>query len=139
MVLPAIAVNVPLISEPIGAVRYGTSAVVVLVYPEGTITRNPDFSPMQGKTGIARLTLQTGVPVLPVAVWGSQQVWQKDGARSLKFARPIWVKAGPPLDFSEYSEGATDEATLRTVTAQVMTEITTLVDDLRSRYPKNWQ
>ena len=112
----------------------------VVIYPESTVTKNPDFSPMMNaKTGIARLTLQTGVPVLPVAVWGSQQVWQKDGARSLKFARPIWVKAGPPLDFSEYSESATDEATLRTVTAQVMTEITTLVDDLRSRYPKNWQ
>ena len=42
---------------------------VVVVYPEGTVTRNPDFTPMQAKTGIARLTLATDVPVLPIAVW----------------------------------------------------------------------
>ena len=111
----------------------------VVIYPESTVTHNPDFSPMKGKTGIARLALQTGVPVLPVAVWGSQHVWQRDGARSLKFARPIWLKAGPPIDFSEYSESSSDEQTLRTVTDQVTAELTLLVDDLRSRYPKNWQ
>ena len=111
----------------------------MVIYPESTVTHNPDFSPMQGKTGIARLTLATGVPVLPLAVWGSQHVWQRDGARSLKFGRPIWVKAGPPLDFSEYSEQARDEATLHTVTDQVMAELTQLVDDMRSRYPKRWQ
>ena len=111
----------------------------VVIYPESTVTHSPDFSPMQGKTGIARLTLATGVPVLPVAVWGSQHVWQRDGARSLKFGRPIWLKAAAPLDFSEYSDDATDEQTLRTVTDQIMAELTTLVDDLRSRYPKRWQ
>lgn len=112
----------------------------VVIYPESTVTRNQDFSPMaNAKTGIARLTLSTGVPVLPVAVWGSQHVWQKDGAHSLKFARPIWVKAGPPMDFSEYADDVHDETALRTVTDQVMAEITTLVDDLRSRYPKRWQ
>ena len=89
--------------------------------------------------GIARLTLSTGVPVLPVAVWGSQHVWQRDGARSLKFGRPIWVKAGTPIDFSDYSEGSHDEKTLRTVTEQIMAELALLVDDMRSRYPKRWQ
>jgi 1-acyl-sn-glycerol-3-phosphate acyltransferase len=111
----------------------------VVIYPESTVTTNPDFSPMKGKTGIARLTLSTNVPVLPIAVWGSQHVWQRDGARSLKFGRPIWLKAGPPLDFSEYSESAKDEATFRTVTDHVMDELTGLVEDLRSRYPKRWQ
>lgn len=111
----------------------------VMIYPESTVTHSPDYSPMQGKTGIARLTLSTGVPVLPVAVWGSQHVWQRDGARSLKFGRPIWLKAGAPMDFSDYGEGAHDEATLHAVTDQIMAELTTLVDDLRSRYPKNWQ
>src|SRR5262249_45051423 len=65
----------------------------VMVYPEGTITKNPDFTPMSGRTGIARLTLSTDVPVLPVAVWGSHHVWQREGARSLAFGRPIWLKA----------------------------------------------
>ena len=111
----------------------------VVIYPESTVTHNPDFSPMEAKNGIARLTLSTGVPVLPVAVWGSQHVWQRDGARSLKFGRPIWVKAGTPIDFSDYSESSHDEKTLRTVTEQIMAELTLLVDDLRSRYPKRWQ
>jgi 1-acyl-sn-glycerol-3-phosphate acyltransferase len=111
----------------------------VVIYPESTVTRNPDFSPMQGKTGIARLALQTNMPVLPLAVWGSQHVWQRDGARSLKFGRPIWMKAGPPLDFSEYSEQSQSEEALRTVTDKVMDELTGLVGDLRSRYPKRWQ
>src|SRR5437588_1369712 len=111
----------------------------VVIYPESTVTHSPDFSPMQGKTGIARLTLSTSVPVLPVAVWGSQHVWQRDGARSLKFARPIWLKAGAPMDFSDYSENSSDEETLRTVTDQIMAELTTLVHDMRSRYPKRWQ
>ena len=55
----------------------------VLVYPEGTVTTNADFTPMRGKTGIARLTLTSEVPVLPIAVWGSQHVWQREGARGL--------------------------------------------------------
>ena len=111
----------------------------VMIYPEATITRNPDFTPMQGKTGVARLTLSADVPVLPMAVWGSQHVWQREGARSLKFGRPIWVKAGVPMDFSEFEGQQDDPAVLRKVTDQVMDELTRLVNDLRSRYPKRWQ
>lgn len=117
------------------ALRQGDA---VLVYPEGTITRNPDYTPMEGKTGVARLTLATEVPVLPMAVWGSQYVWQRDGARSLKFGRPIWVKAGVPLDFSQYEGEKDDPATLRKVTDTIMDELTRLVTDLRARYPKRW-
>ncbi len=112
---------------------------VVVVYPEGTVTRNPDFTPMQAKTGIARLTLATDVPVLPMAVWGSHNVWQRDGARSLAFGRPIWLKAGPPLDFSRFEGQENDPAVLREVTETVMDELTRLVNELRQRYPKRWQ
>jgi 1-acyl-sn-glycerol-3-phosphate acyltransferase len=110
----------------------------VVIYPEATITRNPDHTPMQGKTGIARLALGADVPVLPVAVWGSQHVWQRDGAGSLKFGRPIWVKAGPALDFSEYDGRQDDPDALRAVTDTIMDELTRLVNDLRSRFPKRW-
>jgi len=94
---------------------------------------------MRSKTGIARLTLTSEVPVLPIAVWGSQHVWQRDGARGLTFGRPIWVKAGPPLDFSQFEEQRDDPQTLRKVTDTVMDELTRLVNDLRARYPKRWQ
>src|SRR5437899_11570037 len=49
----------------------------VTTYPEATVTRNPDSTPMQGKTGVARLPLAAEVPVLPIGVWGSQYVWQR--------------------------------------------------------------
>jgi 1-acyl-sn-glycerol-3-phosphate acyltransferase len=111
----------------------------VMIYPEATVTSNPDFTPMQGKAGVARLTLSSDVPVLPIAVWGSQHVWQRDGARDLRFGRPIWLKAGPPMDFSEFEDGQEDPAVLRKVTDTVMDELTGLVNDLRGRYPKRWE
>jgi 1-acyl-sn-glycerol-3-phosphate acyltransferase len=120
------------------AARALKAGEVVVVYPESSVTTKADRSPMRGKTGIARLTLTTGVPVIPMAVWGSAPVWQKGGQRSLRYGRPIWVKAGPPLDFTRYEDEADDRETLRTVTDEVMAEIAVLVEDLRSRYPKVW-
>jgi len=117
----------------------GGAAPTLIVYPEGTVTTSADFSPMRGKTGIARLALTSEVPVLPIAVWGSQHVWQRDGARSLTFGRPIWVKAGPPVDFSQFEGQQEDPEALRKVTDTVMDELTRLVADLRARYPKRWQ
>ncbi|MGH2685720.1 MAG: lysophospholipid acyltransferase family protein [Actinomycetota bacterium] len=114
------------------------SGEMVVVYPESTVTSNPDFSPMRGKTGIARLALASGVPVIPVAVWGSAPVWQRDGKRDLKFGRPIWVKAGPPLDLSRDEDRADDAGVVRQVTDEVMAQLSVLVDDLRARYPKRW-
>jgi 1-acyl-sn-glycerol-3-phosphate acyltransferase len=126
-------------SAPIDTAREALSrGEAVMIYPEATITKNPDYTPMQGKTGVARLTLATSVPVLPMAVWGSQNVWQREGA-SLAFGRPIWVKSGAPIDFSIYEDSKDDPATLRAVTDAVMDELTHLVSDLRSRYPKRWQ
>src|SRR6476661_3570414 len=46
----------------------------VIIYPEGTATRDPDLWPMVGKTGVARLALATGAPVIPVAHWGAQVI-----------------------------------------------------------------
>jgi 1-acyl-sn-glycerol-3-phosphate acyltransferase len=123
------------VEAAIGSLKAGE---LVVVYPEATITTNPDFSPMQGKTGVARMTLSTSVPVLPLAVWGSSPVWQRGGKRNLAWGRPIWVKAGPPLDFTEYEQRADDPEVLRKVTDDVMAQLGVLVDDLRSRYPKRW-
>jgi 1-acyl-sn-glycerol-3-phosphate acyltransferase len=126
-------------AAPVEAARKAlTAGEVVVVYPEATVTRNEDFSPMQAKTGIARLSLATGVPVLPIAVWGSQHVWQRDGSRSLRYGRPIWVKAGAPIDLSVHEEGKDDPQVLRRATDEVMAELGLLVDDLRQRYPKEW-
>lgn len=111
---------------------------VVLVYPEGTVTDRADHLPMIGKTGTVRLALASGVPVIPMASWGSQSVWQKSGKGSLKFGRPIWTKTGPPLDFSGRAEPAQDIEALRAMTAELMAALTVIAQDLRSSYPKRW-
>jgi 1-acyl-sn-glycerol-3-phosphate acyltransferase len=120
------------------ALRALAGGELVVVYPESTVTTNEDFSPMRGKTGIARLSLSAGVPVIPLAVWGTAPVWQRGGKRDLKFGRPVWVKAGAPLDFSEHEERIDDPEAVRAVTDAVMAELTVLVDDMRARYPKEW-
>ncbi len=111
---------------------------VVVIYPEGTVTKNADFLPMTGKTGTVRLSLSSGVPVTPLASWGGQRVWQKSGRGSLKFGRPIWVKAGPPIDFSDRADQVDDRDALHEMTGELMAALTALVLDLRDRYPKRW-
>ena len=55
------------------------------VYPEGTITKDPDGWPMRGKTGAARIALATGCPVIPIGQWGAQEILPAytDAARTL--------------------------------------------------------
>jgi 1-acyl-sn-glycerol-3-phosphate acyltransferase len=123
-------------SAPVdAAMRSLREGEIVVVYPEGTVTKNPDLTPMGAKTGIARLTLASGVPVLPIAVWGTQYV-ERLGRKSFRPGIPIWVKAGIARDFSEYEESREDPETIRKVTDAVMAEISLLVDDLRARYPR---
>ena len=113
---------------------------VVVIYPEGTTTTtNPDFSPGPGKTGAIRLSLGTGVPILPVATWGGQYVWRKAGRQSLAFGRPIWVVAGEPFDPGARGGDPNDQRTIRSLTDQLMAELGGLVDDLRRRYPARWR
>jgi 1-acyl-sn-glycerol-3-phosphate acyltransferase len=110
----------------------------VLIYPEGTVTRREDHLPMEGKTGTVRLSLATGVPITPMASWGSHPVWQKSGRGSLAFGRPIWVKVGEPIDLSGRRDEAGDRDAVKAMTAELMDALTDLVVDLRDRYPKRW-
>ena len=55
----------------VAAVRAGEC---VVVYPEGTLTRDPDLWPMVGKSGAARIALETGCPVIPVGQWGAHDL-----------------------------------------------------------------
>ncbi len=110
----------------------------VVIYPEGTVTKNPDSLPMKGKTGAVRLSLMSGVPITPLATWGGQAVWQKSGKGSLKFGRPIWLKAGEPIDFSDRADQVEDREALHEMTDELMSALTALTLDLRSRYPKRW-
>jgi 1-acyl-sn-glycerol-3-phosphate acyltransferase len=119
----------------------------VVVYPEGTCTRDPDLWPMTGQTGAARLALTTGAPVLPLASWGAHELLpyrkgEKGGlAGTLKpglhpFPRKkAQVIAGPPVDLSRYQDLEPTATTLRAATADIMRAIALLVGDLRGAEP----
>ncbi len=80
----------------------------VIFYPEATVTRDPDSWPMVAKTGVARLALATGAPVIPVAHWGAQDVLPYGSIRPRVIPRrTVHVLAGPPVDLSEF-DGASD-------------------------------
>ena len=111
---------------------------VVVIYPEGTVTTRPDHLPMQGKTGAVRLSLATGVPITPLASWGSHAVWQKSGRGSLKLGRPIWMRVGDPIDPSARGAQAGDPGSLRSMTDEVMSVLIAMVEELRAAYPKRW-
>ncbi|MFM7718869.1 MAG: lysophospholipid acyltransferase family protein [Actinomycetota bacterium] len=109
---------------------------VVVLYPEGTVTKDPDFLPMPGKTGAVRLSRMTGVPITPLASWGAQRVWQKSGKGSLRFGRPLWARIGPPI--APTSRSVDDAEDLRAATADLMAVLRDMVVDLRERYPARW-
>ena len=109
---------------------------IVVIYPEGTVTTREDGLPMAGKTGVARLSLRTGVPIVPMASWGSREVWQKSGRGSLRFGRPILTLVGPALTRAPDPDAG--PARWRELTDEVMEAITALVLTLRDRYPPGW-
>ena len=112
---------------------------VVVIYPEGTTrTTSPDFSPGPGRTGVVRLALSTGVPVLPVATWGGQWVWRTSGHERPAFGRPIWVVAGDPIDVVARAAVTPESASVRALTDGLMDELARLVTDVRARYPRRW-
>lgn len=86
------------------------------IYPEGT--RSPDGRLYRGKTGVARLALESGAPVIPVAMIGTD-VAQPIGRRIPKIMR-IGIVIGEPLDFSRYKGMENDRFILRSVTDEIM-------------------
>lgn len=89
------------------------------IFPEGT--RSHDGRLYRGKTGVARLALETGVPVIPVAVIGTDVV-APPGKKFGGFTRPV-VRFGKPLDFERYEGLENDRYILRSVTDEIMYEI----------------
>ncbi len=89
------------------------------IYPEGT--RSHDGRLYRGKTGVARLALETGVPVIPVAVLDTDVV-APPGKKFGSFTRP-GVRFGRPLDFSRYDGLENDRYVLRAITDEIMYEI----------------
>jgi 1-acyl-sn-glycerol-3-phosphate acyltransferase len=89
---------------------------LVGVYPEGT--RSPDGKLYRGRTGMARLALEAGVPVIPVGTIGTEKI-QPIG-RLIPKLGPVTIKFGKPLDFSDREN---DRTSLRQITDEIMAEI----------------
>ncbi|SDH95060.1 1-acyl-sn-glycerol-3-phosphate acyltransferase [Actinokineospora alba] len=86
------------------------------IYPEGT--RSPDGRLYKGKTGIARIALQAGVPVIPVAMFGTDKA-NPIGSKMWR-PYPIRIKIGKPLDFSRYEGLEGDRFVERSITDEIM-------------------
>ncbi len=108
----------------------------VVVYPESTATRDPDLWPMVAKTGVARLALTSGAPVIPVAHWGTHDILRY-GSKDLKLfpRKTVRTVAGPPVDLSKWAGSRLTGTVLREATAAIMGEVTTLVGQLRGEQP----
>jgi 1-acyl-sn-glycerol-3-phosphate acyltransferase len=116
-------------SAAVEAVRDGEC---VAFYPEATLTRDPDQWPMVGKTGAARVALETGAPVIPVAQWGPQELLAPYAKRPHLLPRKtMHMRAGPPVDISDLAGRPIDGPLLREVTERLMAAITSLLEEIR--------
>ena len=108
----------------------------VIFYPEATVTRDPDLWPMVAKTGVARLALVTGVPVVPVASWGAQDILPYGSIRPHLLPRKmVRILAGPPVDLSAFAGQPPTSQNLRAITDLIMADVTALLARLRGETP----
>jgi 1-acyl-sn-glycerol-3-phosphate acyltransferase len=113
----------------VAAVRAGEC---VVVYPEGTLTRDPHLWPMSGKSGAARIALETGCPVIPVGHWGVQQILPPYSTKPHLVPRQrVTMKAGDPVELSDLIGKARSGEAVTQATARIMKDITAIVEDLR--------
>jgi len=104
----------------------------VIVYPEGTITRQPELWPMTGKTGAARIALASGVPVIPVAQWGAHRILAPYAKRPHLFPRrTIAMTAGTPTDLDDLRGQPLTPEVLKQATDRIMDDVTRLLEEIR--------
>ncbi|GAB3153920.1 lysophospholipid acyltransferase family protein [Micromonospora sonneratiae] len=117
----------------IAAVRAGGT---VVIYPEGTTTREPELWPMRGKTGAARLALATNAPVIPVAMWGPEKMFDPRTKKlNLRPRIPVTVVAGPPVDLTRWAGAAPTKTTLDEMTDEMMLRLRDMLAEVRGTTP----
>jgi 1-acyl-sn-glycerol-3-phosphate acyltransferase len=108
----------------------------VVIYPEGTATRDPEQWPMVARTGVARLALATHVPVVPVATWGAQDILPYGTTKPHLWPRhTVHMLAGPPVDLTEFEGKPFTRDVLRGATNKIMADVATLLAELRGGQP----
>jgi 1-acyl-sn-glycerol-3-phosphate acyltransferase len=117
------------LEEAVTAVKAGQA---VIVYPEGTTPKSGDLWPQRGKTGIARLYLHTGAPVVPIVAWGGQRVFDPRKRKlRIRPRTPVTVVAGPPVDLSKWDGAQPTAANLYAITDEIMTVLRDMLAQLR--------
>lgn len=108
----------------------------VIFYPEGTVTRDPDWWPMLARTGVARVALASGAPVIPVAQWGAQYSvnWYTRTFRPFP-RKDVTFVAGPPVDLSDFTGPEPTGATLRAATDRIMSAVRDQLGGIRGETP----
>jgi len=110
-------------------VRHGRG---VIVYPEGTLTRDPDLWPMRGKSGAVRLAAAGALPVIPMAQWGAQQLLPRYGKLRLwPPRRRMTVVIGDPIDLDDVRQEHATPAQLNAATTRVMDRIAEMLGEIR--------
>jgi 1-acyl-sn-glycerol-3-phosphate acyltransferase len=105
---------------------------VVVIFPEGTVTTDPDLHPGPVKTGISRLALKSGVPVIPCAIWGTANIWPKGYGHNWRPRQDVVVRIGHPMNITgDFSSPAAWQEAGKTI----MAEISRLVAGLRPLVP----
>ena len=104
----------------------------VPIFPEGTLTRDPQMWPMTARTGAARVALTTRCTVIPVAQWGPQEI-QRPYAKELHLfpLKTMRMLAGPPVKLSDLYDRPQDTATLNEATARILDAITRQLETIR--------
>jgi 1-acyl-sn-glycerol-3-phosphate acyltransferase len=104
----------------------------LVVYPEGSLTRDPDLWPMRGKTGAVRIALEGDIPLIPMVHWGTQTLMAR-GSHSISFfpRNTVDIAVGEPVDLSAYRDKPLTSELLRAATSDVMQAMTDLLAELR--------
>ncbi len=119
--------------DAVAAARLGEC---VVIYPEGTITRDPNLWPMQGKTGAVRIALESGCPLLPMVQWGAQAViapYKKQFRLLPRKTMHVWL--GEPIDLSQYRGQEWTPVLLHEATDLLMGTLARMEGEIRGEAP----
>lgn len=126
--------------EVVEAIRDALAALekgeCVVVYPEGTMTRDPQMWPMAAKTGAVRLALSSGRPLYPMAQWGPQAV-MRPYHKEFKILprKTMHIRVGDPIDLSDLVGRPIDSETLAIGSDRLMDAITGMLAEVRHETP----
>jgi 1-acyl-sn-glycerol-3-phosphate acyltransferase len=114
------------------ALRALDDGELIVVFPEGTITTDPQLHPKEAKTGAARLSMKSGVPITPAGIWGTANIWPKGYAKRWTPGQDILIRIGSAIA-PEGDPESRDE--WQDLGRAVMDEIARLTAGLRPAVP----